>query len=59
MKKGENIMENQHGEAVETPSQNKASMGKIGFMGIFAVACVLFGSHAGGGFATGNPATQN
>lgn len=52
-------MENQHGEAVETPSQNKASMGKIGFMGIFAVACVLFGSHAGGGFATGNQATQN
>ncbi|HIW56539.1 MAG TPA: hypothetical protein H9686_06115 [Firmicutes bacterium] len=34
-------------------------MGKIGFMGIFAVACVLFGSHAGGGFATGNQATQN
>lgn len=52
-------MENQHGEAVETSSQNKASMGKIGFMGIFAVACVLFGSHAGGGFATGNQATQN
>lgn len=52
-------MENQHSEAVETPSQNKASMGKIGFMGIFAVACVLFGSHAGGGFATGNQATQN
>lgn len=52
-------MENQHGEAVETPSHNKASMGKIGFMGIFAVACVLFGSHAGGGFATGNQATQN
>ena len=52
-------MENQHGEAVETPSQNKASMGKIGFMGIFAVASVLFGSHAGGGFATGNQATQN
>ncbi len=52
-------MENQHGEAVKTPSQNKASMGKIGFMGIFAVACVLFGSHAGGGFATGNQATQN
>ena len=52
-------MENKHGEAVETPSQNKASMGKIGFMGIFAVACVLFGSHAGGGFATGNQATQN
>ena len=52
-------MENKNGEAVETPSQNKASMGKIGFMGIFAVACVLFGSHAGGGFATGNQATQN
>lgn len=28
------------------------------FTGAFAVACVLFGSHAGGGFATGNQATQ-
>lgn len=28
------------------------------FTGSFAVACVLFGSHAGGGFATGNQATQ-
>lgn len=26
--------------------------------GVFAVACVLFSSHAGGGFATGNQATQ-
>ncbi len=30
----------------------------MGFTGAFAVACVLFGSHAGGGFATGNQATQ-
>lgn len=31
---------------------------RMGFMGVFAVSCVLFGSHAGGGFATGNQATQ-
>ncbi len=31
---------------------------KMSFMGVFAVSCVLFGSHAGGGFATGNQATQ-
>jgi len=31
---------------------------KIGFGAIFAVASVLFSSHAGGGFATGNQATQ-
>ncbi|MDR3259771.1 MAG: hypothetical protein LBT51_09220 [Fusobacteriaceae bacterium] len=31
---------------------------KIGFSTIFAVASVLFSSHAGGGFATGNQATQ-
>ena len=30
----------------------------MSFTGAFAVACVLFGSHAGGGFATGNQATQ-
>lgn len=36
-----------------TISPQKAGMG-----GIFAVACVLFSSHAGGGFATGNQATQ-
>ena len=30
----------------------------IGFTGTFAVASVLFSSHAGGGFATGNQATQ-
>lgn len=30
----------------------------MGFTSAFAVACVLFGSHAGGGFATGNQATQ-
>ncbi len=29
-----------------------------GFAAVFSVACVLFGSHAGGGFATGNQATQ-
>lgn len=31
---------------------------KIGIGSIFAVASVWFGSHAGGGFATGNQATQ-
>ena len=31
---------------------------RMSFMGVFAVSCVLFGSHAGGGFATGNQATQ-
>ena len=31
---------------------------RVGFMGVFAVASVLFSSHAGGGFATGNQATQ-
>lgn len=31
---------------------------KIGFGAIFAVASVLFSSHAGGGFASGNQATQ-
>lgn len=30
----------------------------IGFAGTFAVSSVLFSSHAGGGFATGNQATQ-
>lgn len=30
----------------------------MGFAGTFAVASVLFSSHAGGGFATGNQATQ-
>lgn len=30
----------------------------MGFAGAFAVASVLFSSHAGGGFATGNQATQ-
>ena len=33
--------------------------GKFGSLGaIFGVAAVLFGSHAGGGFATGNQETQ-
>src|SRR3712207_9467306 len=33
--------------------------GKIGsWAAIFGVAAVLFGSHAGGGFATGNQETQ-
>lgn len=31
---------------------------KMGLGGLFAVASVWFGSHAGGGFATGNQATQ-
>ena len=31
---------------------------KAGFLTIFSVASVLFSSHAGGGFATGNQATQ-
>lgn len=31
---------------------------KIGFGAVFAVASVLFSSHAGGGFASGNQATQ-
>lgn len=39
--------------------ENQKNLSKnIGFTGVFAVACVLFGSHAGGGFATGNQATQ-
>lgn len=36
-------------------NQNSA---KIGIGGLFAVASVWFGAHAGGGFATGNQATQ-
>lgn len=32
--------------------------GSVGFLTIFSVASVWFGSHAGGGFATGNQATQ-
>ena len=31
---------------------------RMSFMGVFAVSCVLFGSHAGGGLATGNQSTQ-
>lgn len=38
--------------------QQKQSTKTMNFTGIFAVACVLFSSHAGGGFATGNQATQ-
>ena len=38
--------------------QQKQSTQTMNFAGVFAVACVLFGSHAGGGFATGNQATQ-
>ncbi len=30
----------------------------VGFLSVFSVASVWFGSHAGGGFATGNQATQ-
>ncbi|MGD9570154.1 MAG: hypothetical protein AB7V48_17900 [Sedimentibacter sp.] len=37
--------------------QSKATK-NMSFAGAFAVASVLFGSHAGGGFATGNQATQ-
>lgn len=41
--------------------QNKSSQSifsKTKWEGTFAVASVLFGSHAGGGFATGNQATE-
>lgn len=39
--------------------ENKNSISqRMAFGGVFAVACVLFSSHAGGGFATGNQATQ-
>jgi len=40
---------------MENQKQSKKTMGTIG---AFAVASVLFSSHAGGGFATGNQATQ-
>jgi len=42
------------GMKMEKQSKTK----NMGFTGAFAVACVLFSSHAGGGFATGNQATQ-
>ncbi len=38
--------------------QRKTVTKNMNFIGAFAVACVLFSSHAGGGFATGNQATQ-
>lgn len=38
--------------------QKQSATKNMGFTGAFAVACVLFSSHAGGGFATGNQATQ-
>jgi len=38
--------------------EKQSVMKSIKFTGVFAVASVLFGSHAGGGFATGNQATQ-
>ncbi|MGB4438756.1 MAG: hypothetical protein WBJ13_05915, partial [Sedimentibacter sp.] len=38
--------------------QKQSVMKNIQFTGAFAVASVLFSSHAGGGFATGNQATQ-
>ena len=38
--------------------RQQQSATNIKFAGAFSVACVLFGSHAGGGFATGNQATQ-
>ena len=37
---------------------SKESFPKLGFMAAFSVSCVWFASHAGGGFATGNQATQ-
>lgn len=38
--------------------QNQSVTKTMGFTSAVAVASVLFGSHAGGGFATGNQATQ-
>lgn len=38
--------------------QNQSISKTMGFTSAIAVASVLFGSHAGGGFATGNQATQ-
>lgn len=38
--------------------QNQSATKAMGFTSAIAVASVLFGSHAGGGFATGNQATQ-
>lgn len=38
--------------------QNQSATRNIGITSAIAVASVLFGSHAGGGFATGNQATQ-
>ncbi|MCI1930174.1 MAG: hypothetical protein LKJ13_00605 [Clostridia bacterium] len=37
---------------------SKDDFPKLGFMATFSVASVWFASHAGGGFATGNQATQ-
>lgn len=37
---------------------SKEVIRKVSFASIFSVASVWFGSHAGGGFATGNQATQ-
>ncbi|MCJ7854692.1 hypothetical protein MUJ63_00070 [Lachnospiraceae bacterium NSJ-143] len=37
---------------------SKEDFPKLGFMATFSVSCVWFASHAGGGFATGNQATQ-
>lgn len=42
---------------ISNPSSKSSSL-KGRWAGTFAVAGVLFGSHAGGGFATGNQATQ-
>ena len=39
-------------------NQKQTSKKTMGAIGAFAVASVLFSSHAGGGFATGNQATQ-
>ncbi len=37
---------------------SKEDFPKLGFAATFSVSCVWFASHAGGGFATGNQATQ-
>lgn len=43
---------------MSNPNQKAAISARMKFAGVFAVASVLFSSHAGGGFATGNQATQ-
>lgn len=43
---------------VKMENQKQSVTKAMGFTSAIAVASVLFGSHAGGGFATGNQATQ-